>query len=477
MSVLPNGLVLLWSQWTPEPPGGVQTYARLWNPSGGLTDVHNYSDYIFCSGHSLLPDGRLLVTGGTLNNAYYDGTTRTTIFDYTDNSWKTGADMNLGRWYPTNVALGNGETLVVSGSYCTNGNGFQNCEFFFFNDTPQVWQANGSWRTLTGAVYSLPLYPWMHLASDGRAYYSGPTRYTRFFNTSGSGSTKCGSETFYGNYRDAGSAVMYDVDKILIVGGDNPPVKTAEIINLTEAGTKPCDAQGNTAPPWHQAASMSVERRHLNTTILPDGRVLATGGTRGVGYNNPCVGTNGNPDNAVRIAEIWNPTTNSWSQMAAMSYPRQYHSTAVLLPNGKVLVGGGTYQPGADFGCVDLDNQYTTEIFSPPYLYNPDNSLATRPGIASAPTTATYGQNINVGVQGGAGNAALISKATLVRLSSVTHSFNQNQRFNNLSFTVSGGNLSVTIPSNPNACPPGHYMLFIINSSGVPSVASIIKVS
>lgn len=468
LHVLPNGKVLSWAQWTPETPPGVQTYVRLWDPATNtLTDVHNYDVYVFCSGHSLLPDGSLFVSGGTLDNTIFDGTNKSSLFDYTTNTWKTGPDMNAGRWYPTNLALGNGETLVVSGSYCTNG--FSICENVLYNDTPQVLRTNGTWRDLTGATYSLPLYPWMHLASDGKAYYSGPTQYPIFMNTSGSGSVTSGRQSLWG-FRDSGSAVMYDVDKVLLVGGGYPPTNTAEVINLAETGSTTCGRTSDSPPCYRYTGSMTYARRHLNTTLLPDGRVLATGGTSGDGFNNPCAA------NQVKTAEVWSPDSNTWTPWAAASQPRLYHSTAVLLRDGRVLVGGSTYA-GADGSCAAVDAQYQTEIFSPPYLYNSDGTTATRPGITTAPTSVTYGQTFSVGVSGGQLNASRISKVTLVRLSSVTHSFNQNQRFNNLSFYRFASNLNVTMPTNANACPPGHYMLFIINDSGVPSVAQIVKVS
>jgi hypothetical protein len=146
----------------------------------------------------------------------------------------------------------------------------------------------------------------------------------------------------------------------------------------------------------------------------------------------------------------------------------------VLLPDARVLVGGTT-ETAATLNCRAQPNVYQTEIFSPPYLFNADGSVAGRPLITSAPTEASYGQNYYIGVSGKASSS--ISKITLVRLSSTTHSLNQNQRFNNLSFTNTLGGFNITIPGNSNACPPGHYMLFVINNLGVPSEAKIVHVS
>ncbi len=466
--LLPNGKVLSWTVWTPEPLPGIQTYVRLWNPADGtLTDVHNYSDFLFCSGHSLLPDGRLLITGGQASTSY-DGINKSSIFDPTGNGWKHGQNMNNGRWYPTNVALGNGETLTASGSYCVNGVAI--CESILFNNVPQVFHpVNETWRTLSGAEYPLPLYPWLHLASDGRVYSSGPSQYPIFMTTTGTGSWSAGRLSLYG-YRDSGSAVMYDVDKILIVGGGNPPTNTAEYINLAETlggGLNLCGRIKDAPPCWRNASAMSVARRHLDTTLLADGKVLATGGTSGgTSWNDTC--------GIVLSAELWNPANDTWTTMASMTQPRIYHSSAILLPDARVLVAGSTYQ-NAIAPCPEVQSSNQTEIFWPPYLYNSDGTAAVRPTITQAPTVVNYGQNYNVQV--GAFGADVVSKVTLVRLSSSTHSFNQNQRFNNLAFTRLSNTLTVTIPSNSNACPPGHYMLFVINGNGTPSEARIIKVT
>lgn len=480
LHVLPNGKVLSFPQFPasqppcpncPNPP--IQTYLRLWDPVTNTLDtlLYYYAD-LFCSGHSLMADGRLLITGGTaFQGPPNAGISDTTIFDSTNNSITNMSmnPMNTPRWYPTNLALGNGETLVISGSYLDANGALQ------FNNLPQVWQTTGGWRDIPGAATPshLWLYPWMHLAADGRAYNSGPTQSTYFITTTGSGSWSQGKTSLYG-LRDEGSSVMYDTNKILIVGGGNQsdgpglpvqPTNTAETINLSDTvQTQTCPSP----PCWNWAASMIYRRRHMNATILPNGKVLVTGGTSGGGFNNTCT------QNMVKAGEIWDPATNTWSLMSEETYPRLYHSAAVLLQDGRVLVGGTT-PSGSENGCRGIKDQIQqTEIFWPPYLFDSNGNEVARPFISSAPTEVTYGQNFTVEKSGFASNN--ISKVTLVKLSSTTHSFNENQRFNNLTFNTFLGGLNVTMPTNPNACPKGHYMLFIINNSGVPSVAKIVKV-
>jgi hypothetical protein len=170
---------------------------------------------------------------------------------------------------------------------------------------------------------------------------------------------------------------------------------------------------------------------------------------------------------AVLAAELWNPASPGvWKKLASMSHHRLYHSTTLILADGRVL-SAGSGEPAAS----GLTDDRTAEIFSPPYLFNPDGTPATRPVITSAPNSVTYGQVFTVRTP----SAASVAKVTLVRLSAVTHSFNQNQRGNVLSFSPGSGTISVTAPANANLAPPGHYMMFIVNGNGVPSVAKFVR--
>jgi len=189
--------------------------------------------------------------------------------------------------------------------------------------------------------------------------------------------------------------------------------------------------------------------------LLPDGKVLVTGGTSSPGFNDAT--------NSVLEAEMWDPATGFWSTMASMQVPRLYHSTAVLLPDGRVLSAGGG-RPSATSGGTD---NWNAEIYSPPYLFK-----GARPIVSSAPTSLSYGQVFSAQTP----DAANIADVTLIRLSSVTHSFNMNQRFTRLAFTRVSGALNITAPSNHSIVPPGHYMLFILNGNGVPSIAKIVQI-
>jgi len=204
---------------------------------------------------------------------------------------------------------------------------------------------------------------------------------------------------------------------------------------------------------------MAYARTQLNATLLPDGKVLVTGGTSSSGWNDATL--------AVLPAEMWDPATQSFSTMASMQVPRLYHSEAILLPDGRVIAAGtGRAAP------VNGTDEPNAQIYSPPYLFQADGSPAVRPTITSvSATSVTYGQQFSVATP----DAANISGVTWIRLSATTHSFNENQRINRLGFTRTAGALTVTAPSTSALCPPGHYLLFILKG-GVPSIARVMQI-
>ena len=175
------------------------------------------------------------------------------------------------------------------------------------------------------------------------------------------------------------------------------------------------------------------------------------------------------PGEPVHTAELWDPATSQWTQLAGEAVDRCYHATAVLLPDATVLsAGGGEYLPVASGPENDpKDSHRDAQIFSPPYLFR-----GTRPQITGAPSNVAYGQTFQLQTP----EPAKVSLVSWIRLPSVTHSFDQNQRINFLRFTVAAGGLSVTSPPDANVCPPGHYMLFVLNQAKVPSVAKIVQI-
>jgi hypothetical protein len=199
---------------------------------------------------------------------------------------------------------------------------------------------------------------------------------------------------------------------------------------------------------------MNHRRTYHSFTVLPDGNVLVTGG----GPTTAATDTT----NAILAAEMWSPVTETFTTLASMHAPRLYHSEALLMPDGRVLVsGGGRF----DEATLPTD-QFSGEFYSPPYLFK-----GPRPLIASAPATVHYGQAFSVGTP----DASRIASVSMVRLGAATHGVNMAQHYVPLSFTGGSGQLMINGPVNGNFAPPGYYMLFLVDTNGVPSVAAIVR--
>ncbi|HEX6107597.1 MAG TPA: Ig-like domain-containing protein, partial [Gemmatimonadales bacterium] len=320
MSLLHSGKILAWGKTDAADTMGMP---RIWdpaNPDPRSATMLAVDTMLFCAGHALLPDGRLMSSGGHTQD---DKGIAVTYFFDKDGNWQRGPDMAHGRWYPTVTVLPDGRVLTMGGRD----------ELGQVVTTPEIWEG-GQWVELPGAgTLNIPYYPRNFVAPDGRIFYAGERIRSRWFEVDGS--TASGRGRWSGDIqhvwqfnRDYGTAVMYEPGKILYAGGgghtgwgqspdtDSPqPTATAEIIDLNDA-----------APQWRNTAPMSVPRRHLNSTILPDGQVLVTGGTRGAGF------VNIDPGLAARDAEVWNPATGEWTTLAANQRMRTYHSVSMLLP-------------------------------------------------------------------------------------------------------------------------------------------------
>jgi hypothetical protein len=415
------------------PDGKVLTLGRVgtpyvWDPATGTFTASPSPAWLFCSGHNLLPDGRVLFAGGHISD--HHGLPNITMFG-ASGGWASGPPMARGRWYPTTTTMGNGDVVITAGED----------EQAVTVDIPEVW-SNGSVRQLTGAALVFPFYPRAFVAPDGRLYYAGATGQTHFLSLAGNGSWTSGPARLYPG-RNYGSAVMYDDGKILYAGGAYT-TNTAEIIDLKEP-----------SPVWRWTEPMAFARRHLNLTVLPTGEVLATGGVAGTTFNDISTG--------VHAAEIWNPTSGTngrWTTLASSSITRGYHATSLLLPDGRVLHGGSGDGAGAP-------NQRNAEIFSPPYLFR-----GARPTITGGPSDLSYKSTFRVETP----DAASITHVSLIRLGAVTHAFDQGQRFQRLPFSADASGLQVTAPESGNQAPPGYYMVFILNGADVPSVGKIVRI-
>jgi galactose oxidase len=422
LHLLPTGRVLSW---------GRLGSPQVWDPATGQFTETPSSSMVFCSGHTYLPDGRLLVTGGHLDDQR--GLPDANIFSAMPPGWTRIESMSRGRWYPTSTTLPTGDVLTLGG---TDEDGAQ-------VPVPEVWTGS-AWHSLTGASRILPYYPRTFVAPNGLVFYAGELQQTAYLDPAGAGKWTAVAASNYGR-RDYGSAVMYQPGKVLILGGSDPPngspTATAELIDLNQP-----------APTWHYTGGMAYARRQFNATLLPDGEVLVTGGTSSSGFSDPA--------GAVHAAEVWNPETGTWSLLAANQVTRVYHSTTLLLPDGRVLHTGSGDGPG-------LPRELNAEIFSPPYLFR-----GPRPVIADAPGTTGYGEQFFLATP----DAGRVARVTLLRLASVTHAFDQSQRFLELVFRKSAGGLAVTAPSSSAVAPPGPYLMFILTGAGVPSAGIMVRV-
>jgi hypothetical protein len=452
MNLLPSGKIFAWGKTDVADTMGMP---RVWDPAQGpptSAPMIDVNEMLFCAGHTLLADGTLMIAGGHFMD---DRGIKVTYFYGPNGSWTKGPDMANGRWYPTLTVLPNGDVLSMAGR--NEGNEVVR--------TPELWNGSG-WTSLTGAgQLEIPYYPRNFVAPNGLIFYAGERIVSRWFNVAGAGSWSTGPTHIWPNNRDYGTAVMYEPGKILYAGGGGDPnwpsagdarsptpTATAERIDLNQA-----------SPAWQSAGNMSVPRRHLNSTILPDGQVLITGGTRGGGF------VNIDPGLATREAELWNPASNEWTTLAAASKMRVYHSVSMLLPDATVLHGSSgdamARRPDGSIGPVPPERNH--EIFSPPYLFK-----GARPTITSAPAEVGYNQQFTVETP----NHGQVTDVRWIRLGNVTHAFDMGQRANTLSFTRTATGVEVTAPANPNLAPPGYYQLFILNRNGVPSSSKMIRI-
>ena len=413
--------------------------AAIWDPKAGTISVQSISWDMFCNGMVVRPDGIAFVLGGTKQYDPFHGLPYTAGYDPSTGLFVNKPSMAHGRWYPTATVLGNGTIMVFSGLNETGGT----------NTAVEIYTVGVGWSTQYSAGWTPPLYPRLHLLPNGKVFYSGSTSPSRTFNPSTLTWTTGPSFTY--SPRTYGSSVLLPLTpknnyrpKVLIMGGGNPATNTAETIDL-----------GASSPTWTPTANnMTAGRTEMNAVILPSGKVLAVGGS----VDDEKAST------ATLAADLYDPATNMFGSAGKEAYPRLYHSIALLLPDATVAVTGGNPSRGSYESHI--------EIYKPAYLFTSTGSLAARPTISSAPSSIGYGSSFQVSTAA----ASSISSVVLMRNGAVTHAFNMDQRMVGLTFTIGSGVLNVTGPPNGNIAPPGYYMLFLINNSGVPSVATFVQV-
>ncbi|PCE62621.1 PKD domain-containing protein [Sediminicola luteus] len=464
---LPDGRLLCWSSQfrnTFITTGDGATFTEIFDPFQGADGmalgefVSNTNHDMFCPGVNNLPDGRILAAGGTTSE-------KTSIYDWRTGLWTVADEMNIPRGYQGNVTLNDGRVFTVGGSW---GGGP------WTNRDAEIWSEATGWKLLTGIkgddfytsddllgdsdapLYRADNHIWLWGAPDGSLFHAGPSELMHWIDVDGSGSMISAGYRADDTFAMKGTTVMFDWGKILKVGGSKS-YDDGDIANNNSYVIDINGGYGSLPNVVRTANNLSFSRTMHNSTVLPNGEVLVTGG-----LNESNLFT----DVGARLtAEIYNPDSNQWRTVAGMQTPRTYHSVAILMVDGRVFVGGGGLCDATP-GCV---NHFDAEIYSPPYLFDSNGNLATRPNL-EAPKNMGYDTEVKVT---GSSN---LSSLSLVRFSSATHSTNNEQRRIPIQFNPLGsGEYILQIP-NRNVLPPGYYMLFAMDTNGVPSIAEVVQI-
>jgi hypothetical protein len=436
--------------------------AELLDPVAGTITQYTLPWDMFCDAMIVLPDGRPFVIGGTesygpITYPEFTGHSLTATYDPATGIFSGQQATAHGRWYPTAIVLGDGQVMALSGAIYGMDHHNQTLTGTT-NSTVELYTVGSGWSQEypVPTTWIPPLYPRLHVLPNGNVFYSAPEPTSALFNPSTQTWTLDVATTIFGASRGYGTSVLlpltpannYD-PKVMIMGGTgvstsgNPSTDTTETIDL-----------GSSSLAWQSGPNMSEARVEMNATILPNGKVLAMGGS----INDEDTTT------ASLDADLYDPVANTFSSAGTNAYAHLYHSTSLLLPDATVWFAGGNPYQG--------DYEPHMEIYQPAYLFNPDGTLATRPTITSAPASVAYGAPFTVQTP----DAASISSVVLMRNGAVTHAFNMDQRMVGLLFTAGSGSLTVTAPSSGNIAPPGYYMLFLLNSQGVPSLSTMVQV-
>ncbi|MER6071014.1 galactose oxidase early set domain-containing protein [Streptomyces sp. NPDC001817] len=460
--VLDNGKVLLIAgSGNSEENFNAGTFtSAVYDPANGTYKVIPTPKDMFCAGHVQLQDGRVLVLSG--NRAYpvagghgYEGFKDSYVFDPTTETYSKTNDLNDGHWYPSATELGNGD-VISFGGLREDSTGSVTAEKFSYaqNQWLPLSQVNQTWSYWG-------LYPAMILMQDGRLFYTGSHVFGNNIPGSGSAIYDYDANTITQipglqnkDERDQSASVLLPPaqdQRVLTIGGgnidSNPDAnRLTDLIDLKQAN--PSYVAGPPVPQGTvdlgggpQPETGNQGKMYVSAVLLPDGKVLETGGALH------------NRADPVYESSIYDPATNAFDPVAADPESRGYHSSAFLLPDGRVMATGDNPGNGSW--------NHNVSIYTPPYLYK-----GTRPTITSVINQEwKYGDTQRITVD------RPIAKAELIRPAAVTHSSDPNQRFVDLPLSVDGNNVDLNVTNNPDIAPPGWYMLFAVDANGVPSVA------
>jgi hypothetical protein len=423
----------------------------------------------FCGGDTFLADGSLLSAGGnqSYNRGNNLGQRDAAVFDHMTRQWSTRTSMELGRWYPTLLALADGSVLAVSGKNGTDGQ--PNTQIEAYDPTRNTWTQRVPPHDPN--FVGLPYYAHLFLLADGRVFFSGGRMDDDQPQPQQAGILDFSQvpATFHlvptqqdGSLRNQSSSVLLppaQTQRVMIVGGG--PVNdatsatgSAEVVALADAG-----------PAYKPSMPLSLPRMHLNAVLLPDRTVFVSGGA--IKHERANV-----PPIARLQAEIYDPEPDTWRPGAVASVIRMYHSVALLLASGKVVTASGNPPPGGDkapWQPPQANEEMSIELYSPPYLF-----AGPPPTITDVAQEWTHGSAVTIASP----QAGDVLWAELIRPGVTTHSFDNSQRLVDLPIASQGaGSLVVSVPTAATIAPPGWYMLFVVDKSRVPSTATWIHLN
>ncbi|GFF60484.1 galactose oxidase [Aspergillus udagawae] len=455
-----SGKVIVWSSYRKNQYGGTSgglTQTAMWDPNTGEVTQREVSDTehdMFCSGISMDMNGRIIVTGGNDDSM-------TSIYDSFADTWHTAAQMNIERGYQASTILSDGNMFVLGGSW--NGPQLTNKNSEVYNVVADTWTElpnAGSSFMLTNdnlGPYHQDNHGWIFGWKNLSIFQAGPSHGMHWYSAEGQGSVTDAGQRSTDYDQMCGNAVMFDAakGKILTFGGspnyeDSTATTNATLITISDPNTMPDAVKAG--------GDMLYSRTFHTSVVLPDGSVFITGGqAHGLPFNE---------STPQLTPERYIPADNTFIEQFPNNIVRVYHSWSLLLPDATVINGGG----GLCANCSA--NHYDAQIFKPPYLFDQNGGMASRPVIQSATPNAKYGAQLTIVVN------APIAGASLIRYGATTHTVNTDQRRIELELQPAGANTyTAIIPNDPGIALPGYYMLFALDQNGVPSLSKNVQLT
>ena len=460
--MLNTGNVMYWS-YDPvdyhNPANSNHGVAYIWNPTTRTGYNIPPPENLFCSGQTILSDGRVYVAGGLLRypdpnapagTSGWEGSLSNYTFNPNAEIWARQPNMQRGRWYPTLTQIADNQVVIASGTDETGSNALNNVIEVLIPD-PNI---NGIGRVTAVSIHdSSGTYPSQFMMPSGQVMQSGPNAASSFQLDPRTWSWSNLSSMTSDHYALANGVSYTDASVsptqqlIMMAGG--------EANNVVIANNEWLDGM-NPLTGWHVYPQWLQARHNSNTVILPDGTLLTVGGNAGTyGY-----------ENALLEAELYSKpatdTTGTWQTVAPHSIQAAYHSTALLLPDATVLLS----QDDMDSSAA-AQFQHKAQVYSPPYMFK-----GAQPQIISAPINLTYGQSFIVGTDRDG-----MTAATLVAPAATTHGNDMHQRVIKLAVQPRLNGLTANVPASSALVPPGYYMLFVMDSAGIPSVSKFVHIS